>query len=107
MTWHTRQAHCDEAAHINTDQLISRLGRVVPEAALVMSLPLIRTIEAIKAESDAVIVAHNYQTPLMAAGVADFLRDSLAMARSLGVPRLIMLPDHHWRGMSPVRLDSS
>ena len=44
-------------------------------------MPLLESIQALKVERDAVIVAHNYQSPLITAGVADFIGDSLAMAR--------------------------
>lgn len=68
-------------ARFDANQLISRLRRVVPEAEIAVNLPLLRSIEALKAQHDAVIVAHNYQSPLIAAGIADFVGDSLAMAR--------------------------
>ncbi len=61
--------------------LATRLSRVVPEAEIALAAPLIEQIGALKAERDAVVVAHNYQVPLVSAGVADFTGDSLAMAQ--------------------------
>jgi quinolinate synthase len=63
------------------DGVLARLARVVPAPEIAMSLPLLDAIGELKAARDAVIVAHNYQVPLISAGVADFVGDSLAMAR--------------------------
>ncbi len=63
------------------ENLISRLAHVVPSAEIALSLPLIGSIVALKRERNAVVVAHNYQSPLITAGIADFVGDSLAMAR--------------------------
>ena len=60
--------------------LASRLARVVPAAEIALAAPLIARIEALKADQDAVVLAHNYQTPLVSA-VAEFTGDSLAMAQ--------------------------
>lgn len=61
--------------------LLSRLRPVLPEAEVLDSLPLVEEILALKARRNAVVVAHNYQVPLITAGIADFTGDSLAMAR--------------------------
>jgi quinolinate synthase len=54
---------------------------VLPEAEIALELPLIEEIHHLKARHDAVVVAHNYQVPLITAAIADFTGDSLAMAR--------------------------
>jgi quinolinate synthase len=60
--------------------LAARLARVVPAAEIALAAPLIERIQALKGERAAAVVAHNYQVPLVSAGVADFTGDSLAMA---------------------------
>lgn len=62
-------------------ELRARLGHVVPEAEIVLGLPLIEEILDLKARHGALVVAHNYQVPLITAAIADFTGDSLAMAR--------------------------
>lgn len=61
--------------------LLARLARTMPEAEAWDCLPLVEEIRALKAERDAVVIAHNYQVPAITAGIADFTGDSLAMAR--------------------------
>jgi quinolinate synthase len=61
-------------------ELAARLGRVMPDAEAWAHLPLIEDIRELKAAHGAVVVAHNYQVPLITAGIADFTGDSLAMA---------------------------
>lgn len=68
-------------ARVDVGQLFARLTPAVPPAEIVLNLPLIQSIAALKAEHDSVIVAHNYQVPLITVGIADFVGDSLAMAR--------------------------
>jgi len=61
--------------------LVARLGRVLPEPEILLGLPLLESIIDLKAAHDAVVVAHNYQVPLITVGIADFVGDSLEMAR--------------------------
>jgi quinolinate synthase len=62
-------------------QLVTRLGRLLPEPEVLLSLPLLESIARLKVAHDAVVVAHDYQVPLITAGIADFVGDSLEMAR--------------------------
>jgi len=62
-------------------ELLGKLGNVMPAAEAELCLPLVHEIRELKKTAQAVVVAHNYQTPAITAGIADFTGDSLAMAR--------------------------
>lgn len=58
-----------------------RLLRVIPAVEFATFADDIDAIARLKAEQDAVILAHNYMTPEIFHGVADIVGDSLALAR--------------------------
>ncbi len=77
--------------------LVERLARVVPRAEIALALPQLERIAALKAARGAVVVAHNYQIPLITAGIADFVGDSLTMARYAarsGAPVIVVCGVH-------------
>jgi quinolinate synthase len=65
-----------------TADVWARLRGVVPEVEWPVHAPYVRAIREWKARRNAVILAHNYQTPEIFHGVADLTGDSLALARS-------------------------
>ncbi len=58
-----------------------RLEGVLPAMEWPVHAPLIAAINRLKVERNAVVLAHNYQTPEIFHGVADLSGDSLALAR--------------------------
>ena len=58
-----------------------RVREVIPEAEWAVYAPYITAIQELKQQRNAVILAHNYQTPDIFHGVADITGDSLALAQ--------------------------
>ena len=61
--------------------LYQNVSRVIPASEWQVFLPDIEAIQRLKRERNAVVLAHNYQTPEIFHGVADIVGDSLMLAR--------------------------
>ena len=80
------------AAMRDTADIYARVARVIPEPDWMLHAPYVRAINALKAQKDATILAHNYMTPEIFHGVADVSGDSLQLAiEATKVPQQVIV----------------
>jgi quinolinate synthase len=71
----------DQAVARATARLYERVKDVIPPGEWPRHAPLVHAINELKAQKNAVILAHNYMTPEIFHTVGDFVGDSLGLAR--------------------------
>ncbi|HXO22892.1 MAG TPA: quinolinate synthase NadA [Thermoanaerobaculia bacterium] len=78
--WQSPLGYTPEVARA-TAPIYERVRSVIPELEWPVHAPYVAAIQELKRRRNAVVLAHNYQTPEIFHGVADFVGDSLALAQ--------------------------
>src|SRR6185295_250764 len=77
---HASLDYTPEVARV-TAPIRDKVRTVIPDLEWPVHAPYIAAINELKRQRHAVVLAHNYQTPEIFHGVADFVGDSLALAQ--------------------------
>jgi quinolinate synthase len=79
MSLSTAPAYTPEVAAATRD-IYARVRHVIPAVEWPVHAPYVARINELKIERNAILLAHNYQTPEIFHGVADYTGDSLGLA---------------------------
>ena len=63
------------------EPIYARMRHIVPAVEWAVHAPYVAAINELKRERNAVVLAHNYQTPEIFYGIADYTGDSLGLAQ--------------------------